>query len=91
MARGVGVATGTDPTQTDPDVLISWSDDGGVSWSTPVIRKLGRQAIAERRISVNRVGSTKDQGRRWRVTMYDNVDFELTGGDMAGKIAELAT
>jgi hypothetical protein len=91
MARGVGIATGTDPTQTDPDVLISWSDDGGVSWSVPVIRKLGRQAIAERRIGVNRVGSTKDQGRRWRITMYDNVDFELTGGDMSGKVAELAT
>ena len=33
LTKGVGIATGTDPVQTDPDVEISISRDGGTSWS----------------------------------------------------------
>jgi hypothetical protein len=32
---GVGQASGLDPIQTDPSVEISWSDDGGLTWSNP--------------------------------------------------------
>ncbi|HZP76578.1 MAG TPA: hypothetical protein VFB45_10580 [Pseudolabrys sp.] len=83
LARGVGTATGSDPSQTDPTVEIQWSDDGGVSWSKPLIRKLGAQAVVDRKpIRVARTGMTTNSGRRWRLTVGDDVDVILTGGDM---------
>jgi hypothetical protein len=85
VARGVGMATGLDPIQTDPTCYISWSDDGGMNWSTPVARKLGRQATSPYSVRVNRVGLTKDQGRRWRFTVYDPVDVEFIGGSQSSE------
>jgi hypothetical protein len=86
IARGVGITTGLDPSETNPTVLISWSDDGGMNWSNPVQRKLGQQQTSPGVVRVNRAGQTKDQGRRWRVTVYDGVDVELTGGKMDAEI-----
>lgn len=68
FATGVGDAEGHDPDATDPDVGISWSDDGGLTWSNPVLRKLGRQAVSRQLISlVSCTGRTSWQGRRWRL------------------------
>jgi hypothetical protein len=86
IARGVGMATGSDPAQTDPRCYIQWTDDGGLIWSTPVERKLGRQMTSPTPVRVNRVGQTKDQGRRYRVTVYDPVAVELIGGAMSDNI-----
>lgn len=86
IARGVGVAIGADPIQTDPKIYISWTDDGGMNWSTPIQRKLGRQATSFFPVRVNRTGQTKDQGRRWRLTVYDPVQVELTGGKMSAEL-----
>ena len=83
MAQGVGIATGTDPMQTDPSVAISHSDDGGVSWSAPRLRRLGRQSESPGPIKVTRTGATKTQGRRWRLQVSDAVEVELTGGDQS--------
>src|SRR5581483_1036926 len=33
---GVGIASGT-PNQQNPQVQFSWSDDGGTTWSNPVL------------------------------------------------------
>ncbi len=79
---GVGVATGTDPIQTDPEVLISWSNDGGGTWSTPYVRKLGRQGKTGARVFVGPTGLTGPRGRRWRLAMSAPVHFGLLGGDM---------
>jgi hypothetical protein len=86
VARGVGLAIGSDPMQTDPKVYISWSDDAGMSWSVPIQRRLGRQATNLFPVRVNRVGQTKDQGRRFRIQVFDPVDVELTGGKMSAEI-----
>jgi hypothetical protein len=86
IARGVGIATGADPAQTNPRAYISWSDDGGMNWSTPVERTLGRQQTSPHPVRVNRAGQTKDQGRRWRLTVYDPVNVELTGGKMSAEV-----
>jgi len=86
IARGVGQVTGIKPIQTDPTCLIYWSDDGGMSWSEPVIRILGRQVESHYPVRVNRVGQTKDQGRRYRIVVYDPVQVELTGGKMDAEI-----
>ena len=85
VARGVGIATGADPIQTDPTIAISHSDDGGLTWCVPRIRKLGRQAEGRGAVKVTRTGSTGMQGRRWRLQVSDPVDVELTGGDMSAE------
>lgn len=71
---GVGVATGTDPIQTQPQAEISWSDDGGFVWSYPLMRSLGRQSVSEALISlVACTGRSSWQGRRWRLDVSDPV------------------
>jgi hypothetical protein len=79
---GVGVADGTDPIQTDPTVRIEWSDDGGKTWSTPWHRKLGRQAVSQKRIKVLNSGYTGPMGRKWRWTVSDPIHVGFLGGSM---------
>ncbi len=86
IAQGVGIATGADPIETDPSVEISYSDDGGISWSVPRIGKLGRQQETPGPIKLAKTGMTKNQGRRWRLAVSDPVDVELTGGDMQAEL-----
>ena len=80
FVTGVGIATGTDPIQTDPSVEISWSNDGGVTWSMPIIRKLGRQQLAKTRVTLFNTGMTGVQGRRWRIDVSDPVHVGFMGG-----------
>ncbi|CAL8974431.1 hypothetical protein RHODGE_RHODGE_03323 [Rhodoplanes serenus] len=84
MTTGVGIAAGLDPIETDPTVEIAWSDDGGLSWSAPLRRSLGRQAVTEP-VTVRRTGITSTKGRRWRLQVADPVQTALYGGDMAAE------
>jgi hypothetical protein len=53
---------------TDPRVAISWSLDGGASWSTPVLENsLGREGEFSNRIRVNRIGISSQHGARFRL------------------------
>lgn len=74
-----GVGT---PTVDDPKVKISWSDDGGHTWSDPVERKLGEAGRYLDNVRVNRCGLTGNKGRRWRVQVDDEVYVGLLGGSM---------
>jgi hypothetical protein len=76
---GVGV-TGT----TAPTVDISWSDDGGVNWTTPWTRNLGPSTFPQQRITVLNTGLSGPMGRRWRVDISDPVHVGLIGGAMDG-------
>lgn len=89
FTTGVGVATGTDPNQTDPTVGISWSDDGGTRWSNPLFRKLGRQNKATQRVSVLNTGLSGPQGRRWRLRVSDAVYVSLIGGEQHADVRAL--
>ncbi len=86
FATGVGIATGSDPDQTNPTTLISWSDDGGVTWSNPYERNLGRQARANARVAVNNTGMAGPMGRRWRLDVSDAVDVAFMGGTMTNPL-----
>jgi hypothetical protein len=79
FVTGVGNASGSDPTDTDPQVGISWSQNLGVTWGSELIRSLGRQATPTR-ITVLRTGMTGVQGRRWRLTASANVKIAFLGG-----------
>jgi hypothetical protein len=78
FVTGVGQATGIDPTQTTPSVGISWSDDGGITWSKEFVRQLGPQATPQR-VTMLRTGMTGVQGRRWRLKVSDPVYVAFLG------------
>jgi hypothetical protein len=83
---GIGDVTGTDPIETDPTVMVSWSDDGGVTYTNPWNRKLGEQAETLQRVTVLNTGLSGPMGRRWRVAVSDPVHFGLMGGDMDAEL-----
>jgi hypothetical protein len=76
---GVGRATGSDPTDTNPMVGISWSQNLGVTWGNEISKPLGLQAEPVP-VKVFRTGMTGNQGRRWRLTVSANVYTALLGG-----------
>jgi len=86
FVTGVGVNTGTDPIQTDPVVMVSWSDDGGHTWTNPWHRALGQQSKFQKRVSVFNTGLSGPMGRRWRVSVSDPIHFGLIGGDMGAEL-----
>jgi hypothetical protein len=82
FGHGMGIATGMDPIQTDPVAEISWSDDGGGTWSRPLRRTLGRQGEYGWDVRVNRTGLTTKAGRRWRIDFADPVPVVFLGATM---------
>jgi len=85
FAIGVGLAPGEDPIATDPSVEISYSVDGGQTFSIPRIRKLGRQSLGKTRVRVNQLRAAGRQGYIWKIRMSDPVHFGLMGGEMTGE------
>lgn len=82
MTVGIGVATGVDPIETDPTIEISISNDNGVKWSQPWLRKLGRQSIGNKTITVNNMGHVGPQGVKLRFDVSDPVHVSFMGGDL---------
>lgn len=82
FVEGVGVNGAATDDDVNPQVEISWSDNRGVTWSTPILRNLGAEQDTGGRIAINRVGSTGVHGRRWRLKVAAGVYAGLLGGDM---------
>lgn len=88
--------TATDVTATpdmiNPQVAISWSDDGGLSWGNPLLRSLGPQGRSKRfRASVKSTGLTGAMGRRWRLDVTDPVYCGLLSGTQSSEAREIGT
>ena len=81
FVTGVGIAAGIDPIQTDPVVRISWSDDGGRTWSNSLVRALGPQGETTS-IDLWNCGITKRSGRMWQLEVADPVEVAFLGGAM---------
>lgn len=80
---GIAVDISAPQTMRVPQCSISWSDDGGVLWKGPILRKLGAQELGTRyRISIKNTGMTSDLGRRWRWEITDPVYLGFMGGTM---------
>jgi hypothetical protein len=82
LTKGVGSAEGQDPVETDPDIEVSVSRDGGNTWSNPRVIKVGRQAITNGRVRSSIWGQADVQGVQWRFDMSSSVPFALMGADM---------
>lgn len=74
---GVGLSSGQG---SDPVVLLSWSDDGGKTWSNEHQAKLGRQGKYKNRALWRRLGKSRD--RVFRVTISDPVPVTLLGAEI---------
>ncbi|MCW5714877.1 MAG: hypothetical protein KIT43_10235 [Bauldia sp.] len=85
---GVGDAAGAAPIETAPVVALSWSDDGGGSWSTPLLRSLGGEGERRTWISLFRAGLSGAVGRQWRAVVSDPVYVGLIGGAVAAQPRE---
>lgn len=82
FATGVGYLPWASEPQRNPQVIVSWSDDGSRTWSNGLQRELGRSGRYNERISIYRAGRPRSQGRRWRLRVSDPVPIAFLGGVM---------
>jgi hypothetical protein len=82
LTKGASDATGHDPDETNVEVAISVSRNGGQNWSKPRNVKIGRQAITNGRVRASIWGQAEVQGVRWRFEESGGVDFAFMGADM---------
>jgi hypothetical protein len=68
MQTGVGLATGQG---SDPQARLSWSDDGGYTWSNEVSRPIGKIGERNARVRWLRLGRGRD--RVFKVEISDPV------------------
>lgn len=65
------------------DIDISWSDDGGATYSNPYTRSLGDSTSdTVRRVTVFNTGYAKPIGRQWKLVSDTTGDFALLGGSV---------
>lgn len=69
---GVGV-TGADPDAADPQIQLSWSDDGGKTWRGPRLASLGKTGDRQASVSWHQLGSTGRNGRTFRLAASSSV------------------
>jgi len=82
LTKGVGRAIGLDPLETDPDISIMISRDGGQTWSNPRVVKIGRQSITDERVRSAIWGQAQNQGVRWRLRESAPLSFAFMWIDM---------
>jgi hypothetical protein len=77
---GVGTLSGQGQ---DPQALLSWSDDGGRTWSQEHAASLGRQGAYRTRAEWRRLGQSRSRVYRVRVTDPVRVSILAAYGDVA--------
>jgi hypothetical protein len=82
VATGVGLNVIATAGGYDPKLMLSWSDDGGNTWSSERIESIGRQGEYHRVVAFTRMGKSKKKGRRYRIAMTDPVVKALALGDI---------
>jgi len=80
--HGVGITTGDSIVQTDPQALVSYSCDGGMTWSDPVIRRLGQMGQPRNQITVRNCGIVRGPSYKVRLAISDDVYFGILGGEV---------
>lgn len=75
---GVGLVDAGDAHDSDPQVGLRWSDDGGDSWSNQLFRPLGKIGETNVRVSWDNLGLTERTGRIWELEVSSPVARALT-------------
>jgi hypothetical protein len=87
---GVGSASGEDPIETEPVVMVSWSLNGGRDWGNELQRKLGAQGRGNTLVRVNCCVTTSSKGIRFRLRVSDPVYVGFAGGQLPDIAARAA-
>jgi hypothetical protein len=74
---GVGLQVGQG---TDPQVMIRWSDDGGLSWGTEQWVSIGKVGETKNRAVIYNLGEARD--RVWEVNISDPVKRDIIGATL---------
>ena len=91
VSGGVAIDMTAPAGATSPQVAISCSRDGGVTFDNPSVRSIGPQGKSRRtRASVKNRGQAGAQGVRWRLDITDPVYRGLKGGSMSSDPREVA-
>jgi hypothetical protein len=69
---------------TNPQVMLSWSDDGGHTWSNEVFASIGLTGEYGWRVYWHRLGASR--ARIWRVRITDAVKTVLIGANAEAKL-----
>jgi hypothetical protein len=87
FVAGVGLNSAT-TTDSDPQVYLDWSDDGGRNFSTTLQRSLGQQGEWLDTVKFNNLGITGRQGRIFRLRCSAHVArglrHAMIEGDLVG-------
>ena len=67
VVPGVGLNS-TDDFESDPQLALQWSDDGGQSWSNELTRTAGQIGEYDTTVRFDRLGITRKLGRTWRLS-----------------------
>jgi hypothetical protein len=76
----IDVTPATSGVGTEAAIQVSWSHNGGATWSNPLIRSMGGVGQFSKRVSVRNLGRSTHHGVRFRLDMDDPVPFVLKGG-----------
>jgi Phage stabilisation protein. len=74
IERGVGL-DGNDPNKNNPMAFLTWSDDGGMTWSNEYWNKLGARGEYKNRLHWHRLGYSRD--RVFRLVVTDPIKVVL--------------
>lgn len=75
---GVGVPDRPEA-EYDPAVMVSWSHDGGASWSNPLARSLGKPGEFKRLVTLRNLGRSTHHGMMLRWQISDPVHITFRG------------
>jgi hypothetical protein len=82
MTKGTSNALGHDPDETNAQIGISMSRDGGQTWSNSRNVPIGRQSVSSGRARSAIWGQADIQGVRWRFEESAGLNFAFMGADM---------
>jgi hypothetical protein len=80
METGVGLDGSTSAIGYDPQMILDWSDDGGLTWSNEHWRSIGKLGKRKTRLIWNRLGQSRD--RVYRLRQTDPVKSTLIGVEL---------
>lgn len=62
--------------EVDPEIWLSWSDDGGNTWPSTLVQKLGKVGEYWQRVQWNRLGMGRDRVFRVSTTANAKIAFQ---------------
>jgi hypothetical protein len=80
MTNALGWQNVPSPYQTNPAAMLSWSKDGGATWSRPVARSFGRIGRYAAKLTLTGLGRSTAHGLRIRCDVVDPVPAVIRGG-----------